>query len=81
MLFQNTYRQVSCWTTKPAAFTKTMHTQNCKSSISEKVNMITFTVNVIIFEYNEYVLLPHVKIPVLTEERLNSPWQHVFLVL
>lgn len=57
------------------------HTQNWKSSVSEKVNMITFIVNVIIFEYNDYALLPYVKMPIFTKEMLNSRWQHHSLVL
>lgn len=57
MLLQNTYRQVSCWTTKPAAFTKTMHTQNWKLPISEKVNTIIFIVNVIWIQWLCFIAL------------------------
>lgn len=60
-----------------------MHTQHWKLPTSEKVNTIIFIVNVIFFkvEYNDDVLLPHVKMPILTEDMLHSPWQHNLLVV
>lgn len=65
MLFQNTHSQVSCGTIEPATFTKTIHMQKWKSSISERVNMndsvqdtnlITFIVSVRIFKLSTIIM-------------------------